>query len=232
MKNIVTVFIIALCFCFFSNDVHAQFFSPPVFNHEAAAKAGYGDGLCIRGLSSLVDNKYSEAYKYLYQAYDECDNAKAAAYLGIMFEHGLGVSVNRDTAKSLYTWSQKKGDSFGAGNLARINQYGFNDPTPECINKVLQVIRAREGMNSSSGYIIVPPASVDNGSSSSSGNNRRRLCPSCKGGCVCSVCGGKGEYWIETGMFTGRDTKKLITCSTCRGTKHCGVCRGNGYINF
>ena len=120
MKNIVTVFIIVLCFCFFSNDAHAQFFSPPVFNHEAAAKAGYGDGLCIRGLSNLVDKKYSEAYKYLYQAYDECDNAKAAAYLGIMFEHGLGVSVNRDTAKSLYTWSQKKGDSFGAGNLARI----------------------------------------------------------------------------------------------------------------
>ena len=87
-------------------------------------------------------------------------------------------------------------------------------------------------MNSSSGYMIVPPASVDNGSSSSSGNNRRRLCPSCKGGCICSVCGGKGEYWIETGMFTGRDTKKLITCSTCKGTKHCGVCRGNGYINF
>lgn len=216
MRNIATILILTICSCLFSIEVHAQFFFGPGVSTQSAAKAGMGDGLCIRGLSNLVAKNYSEAYKYLYQAYDEYDNAKAAAYLGIMFEHGLGVSVNQDKARFFYSWSQRNGNSFGAGNLNRINQYGFNDPTPECINHVLQIIRAREGMNSTPGYYGSPELNMGSSGSSNS------ACPGCGGTGACSTCDGVG-YWTDS-------TGEKHICGVCRGNKRCGVCRGKGHV--
>lgn len=78
--------------------------------------------------------------------------------------------------------------------------------------------------------------SYDNGISNSNGSvnthsSNGTSCNSCGGTGYCKACSGKGEYWIETGTFTGKDTNKLIKCPVCRGTKHCGVCRGLGRIN-
>ena len=58
-----------------------------------------------------------------------------------------------------------------------------------------------------------------------------RTCISCNGTGKCKTCNGKGEYYHETGYYTGNSGKTLTTCPVCRGTGRCGTCHGNGSIH-
>lgn len=70
--------------------------------------------------------------------------------------------------------------------------------------------------------------------SGSSGSTRSssssQICPSCRGTGNCSLCGGQGWYWQETGYYTGNSHKTKTTCPSCHGTGHCGTCHGMGKI--
>mgnify|MGYP002678529065 FL=1 len=195
---------------------------------EAAGRAGYRDGLCVRAFSALASHRYSDAYNYYWTAYDEYDSAEAAAHLGLMYEFGMGVSVNRDKARRFYTWASNNGDRLGSANLQRINNKGFMAATDETRQWVITQLCGIHGC--SAGSYPAPGSGYSSGSSSSSGRSSTR-CRSCGGTGLCTTCNGQGGYWEEVGYLTGTPNKKYITCPVCRGTKHCGVCRGVGSIN-
>lgn len=64
------------------------------------------------------------------------------------------------------------------------------------------------------------------GSSSSSG----RTCAGCRGTGICTACKGEGGYWLETGRYTGKNTKQWENCTGCHRSGKCGVCYGKGKI--
>lgn len=120
------------------------------------------------------------------------------------------------------------------GQILEINPFDIDNPgesafdkwctvyTPQTVqngNVLPFVPQGNLGMFSGGGY-----SSPNNSGSTSS------ICKGCNGLGKCTTCDGKGKYWEEVGLFTGQDTKKLITCPVCKGTGHCGVCHGRGSI--
>lgn len=223
MRKLTTLFILFIFSFFVSNEVHGQFLFGPNSSVDAAGKAGYAAGLYIRGQSYLAQCNPDEAFKCFHQAFKD-GNIEAATVLGTMFELGAGIKVNTDLAWELYNYAKDRGNQIAILAINRINRDGFYEPTEANRKRFYSAFRTDS--NNSGGNIVNPNV----GSSSGSTGNYRRACPSCNGGRICSSCGGRGEYWVETGTFTGRDTKKLVTCPVCRGTKHCGTCRGKGYF--
>lgn len=59
-----------------------------------------------------------------------------------------------------------------------------------------------------------------------------RRCAGCRGTGICTGCKGKGGYWVNSGMYTGKDSKTWVECFSCGGTGQCGVCYGKGYIEY
>lgn len=56
-----------------------------------------------------------------------------------------------------------------------------------------------------------------------------KICAGCNGTGRCTMCNGRGTYWLDdVGMYTGEDKKVLKTCSACNGTGQCQVCYGKG----
>lgn len=223
MRKLTILFTISIFSFFANNEVHGQFLFGPNSSLEAAAKAGRADGLYIRGINYLAQCNPDEAFKCFHQAYKD-GNIRAATALGNMFEVGAGIKANTDLAWELYNYAKDRGDQAAILCINRINRDGFYEPTEANRTRLYRAFGANS--NNSGGIVVNPNV----GSSAGSTGNYRRVCPSCNGGRICSSCGGRGEYWIETGTFTGRDTQKLVTCPVCRGTKHCGTCRGKGYF--
>lgn len=207
-------------------EVKAQFMFGPGVSVQDAGRAGYADGLCIRGVSCIVSYRFTEAYKYFSQAYNEYNSANAAAHLGLMYEVGMGVNADHDKAWQFYSWAKSKGNQLAAACIYRINNEGYWEATNENRKIVINKLCAANGINCPSGTYSVPNVGYGSGSSSS---NSHKKCGSCGGSGLCTTCNGQGAYWEEVGLFTG-GKKKYITCPVCRGNKHCGVCRGNGYI--
>lgn len=88
--------------------------------------------------------------------------------------------------------------------------------------------RAQGSVNTTTGVPINNGSMFDNtGNSSGSVNN---TCRSCGGSGVCRSCGGTRYYVIETGSYTGYDTKAVRDCPSCHGSGRCSTCYGSGRI--
>lgn len=61
-------------------------------------------------------------------------------------------------------------------------------------------------------------------------NSNGRICKSCSSTGECTACGGRGQYWVDSGIYTGSDSRTLVDCGSCGGSGKCRVCYGNGYI--
>ena len=86
--------------------------------------------------------------------------------------------------------------------------------------------------NNYTGYKISANSNmfIDNSSSSQSTSISSSQCRSCGGTGCCTLCGGRKQYWEETGLYTGNHTHTLVTCPSCNGSGNCKVCRGLGHI--
>lgn len=61
-------------------------------------------------------------------------------------------------------------------------------------------------------------------------NYNSSICNSCSGTGKCTACGGRGQYWVDSGMYTGSGSRTLVNCGSCGGSGNCGVCYGIGKI--
>mgnify|MGYP007069905615 CR=1 FL=1 len=68
-------------------------------------------------------------------------------------------------------------------------------------------------------------SSYSNNSSSSSVYTTCRIC---RGSGICTSCNGTGGYYVESGMYTGSDSRKWCDCPSCHGNKRCFNCYGSG----
>ena len=200
--------------------------------NEAMQKA-YNYGFFLRGKISLVTGDYEEAYDVFNKLFSENNSAEAALYLASMIELGMGVESKKDLALKLYKYAADLGNSDAKGALQRIKSSGYWEATDAKRLWFRQAIGAQMGVNVGSGnsgggyYQGVSPGGNSSGSQSSG-----RRCAGCNGTGRCTMCNGRGGYWLDTGMYTGQDTKKWQTCSACNGSGQCPVCYGKGFIRY
>lgn len=87
----------------------------------------------------------------------------------------------------------------------------------------------------SSSGVVVPtaPIIVTTPSVPSIGNTTTstvRTCPGCGGSGICTSCHGAGGYWVNSGSYTGSNSRTWVTCGVCHGSGRCGVCHGKGSL--
>lgn len=93
--------------------------------------------------------------------------------------------------------------------------------------KLISIYEFGQGGNSHNYYDNYFGNNINN---NSGGNNSSSAhhCNSCSGTGVCGSCNGQGRYWIDTGTYTGYDSRKLTNCAVCGGSGKCRVCYGKG----
>lgn len=62
----------------------------------------------------------------------------------------------------------------------------------------------------------------------SSGSSTYTTCRSCGGSGVCTSCNGKRGYYVDSGTYTGYNTRVWKDCPSCNGTGRCFNCHGTG----
>ena len=131
------------------------------------------------GLYALRNKKYTSALEKLKRS-AELGNNQAIAFIGNMYELGMGTEVNRQTAEMWYNKGAQKNDPHSINNLNRVSQYGFWSPTEaNCLRYIqnLNILWTQAGVKSQ--QII---NSVDwNTSSGYKKSNKSNVCNSCNG---------------------------------------------------
>lgn len=79
-----------------------------------------------------------------------------------------------------------------------------------------------------SGAYYAPVAPSTGGYSSPSTGSSSNICRICKGGGICTSCNGTGGYYVDSGTYTGYDTRVWYDCPSCHGSKRCFNCHGTG----
>lgn len=138
------------------------------------------------GLSALCNKSYSSALKYLERSAN-LGYAQAMSYVGNMYELGIGVEANTQTAKTWYNKGKDNNDNLSQANLNRIKQYGFWEATAS--NRRIYVQNLNDMWNLAGAMSAQIVNGMDWGTSSSSGSSSssRR-----SNSGVCSNCGGTG----------------------------------------
>lgn len=204
--------------------------------NEAMQKAyNYGANLMamLMGKSALVRGDYEEAYNLFDKLFSEENSAEAALYLGAMVELGMGMESKKSLALKLYKYAADLGNSDAKAALQRIKSSGYWEATDAKRLWFRQALSVQTGVsmspgNSGGGYY----QGVSPGGNSSGSQSSGRRCAGCNGTGRCTMCNGRGGYWLDTGMYTGQDTKKWHTCSACNGSGQCQVCYGKGFIRY
>ena len=193
----------------------------PDYQQEQAANRGYADGVCIRGKVELSNGNYDSAFEAFSEAFEH-DSKEAIAFLGVCFELGMGIDVDRKMAVDLYNYGYKLNVAECVEAVKRINSSGFwaaNDDTRKRFSQLI-----RNVMNVTAGESMSVPHSGSGGHHSSSGN----ICSGCGGTGDCTGCGGTGKM-KSTAVYTDGHTM-ISDCPVCKGTGRCGVCRGSGRL--
>lgn len=137
------------------------------------------------GLNALMEKSYSSALKYFKRS-ARLGNNPAIAYIGNMYELGMGVGVNTETAKAWYIKGNNRGDNLSASNLKRVKQYGFWKANATNRSTYIQNLKNLSNMAAIMSQQIVDGMDWES-SSGSSGSSKRR-----SSGGICSSCGGTG----------------------------------------
>ena len=90
--------------------------------HLAAFAASFEDGV-----TAFRDGRYQKAYALLYPLAERSD-PNAQAFIGVMYERGLGVARDYAVALTWYEASSKQGNALGTLYLARMYQRGTGIP--------------------------------------------------------------------------------------------------------
>lgn len=106
------------------------------------------------------------------------------------------------------------------------------------VNGIMMFNYSRNGANQNLKPMIEGQASMgmsnfsnNNSSSSSSSSSSGGIqCRSCNGTGKCTMCNGNGRYWVQTGIYIGKDIKEYTDCAGCHATGNCQVCHGQGSI--
>lgn len=198
--------------------------------YEEGKKDFYKSYLVGQGETYMAQRNYEAAYEKFLEAYDEYDSEDAAIHLGMMYELGIYVSINRDKAYRFYKWAVGMNYYPAKQVIERINSEGWFPATDEMRNRWIGIIAAKQNAgggynpNFSGGY------NSDGGAGSSSS---RTQCRSCHGTGKCTMCSGQGGYWLkDTGMYVGKNIDTYKTCSQCHGTGNCRGCGGSGSLNY
>lgn len=199
------------------------------------AAADYGACLMIvsLGKDAIINGNYDDAWKKLKEAMSEYDSAEAYLYLGAMIELGMGVESKKDLAFKCYKYAADLGNSDAKAALQRIKSSGYWSATEEKRLQFRQALSIQMGVsmtpvNSGGGIYQGGNSGVNSSESYSNG----RSCAGCSGTGKCTMCNGKGGYWLDTGMYTGEDIKNWKTCTACHGSGQCQVCFGKGFIRY
>lgn len=180
------------------------------------------------GLSSLRQKAYNSALKYLKRS-AELGNGQAMAYVGNMYELGLGVEANTQTAKLWYNKGSNKNNNLSLSNLNRIKKYGFWRATVS--NRQNYIQNLNDIWNLAGAISQQTINNMDWGTSSSSGRSNSSTyttCRVCGGTKKCTSCHGKGGEWRNTGYYTGSGNNSWINCPSCKGSRRCFNCNGTG----
>ena len=145
----------------------------------------------------------------------------------------MGMESKKSLALKLYKYAADLGNSDAKAALQRIKSSGYWEATDAKRLWFRQALSVQTGVsmspgNSGGGYY----QGVSPGGNSSGSQSSGRRCAGCNGTGRCTMCNGRGGYWLDTGMYTGQDTKKWQTCSACNGSGQCQVCYGKGFIRY
>jgi hypothetical protein len=77
--------------------------------------------------SAYMQKNFEEALKLFQSAADHGD-ATAQFYLGVMYEHGLGIPQDYETALKFYRWASEQGFPRAENNLASMYEHGRGVP--------------------------------------------------------------------------------------------------------
>lgn len=137
------------------------------------------------GRNALMEKSYSSALRYFKRSV-RLGNNLAIAYIGNMYELGMGVEVNTETAKAWYNKGNNRGDNLSTNNLKRVRRYGFWKANSKNRSTYIQNLKNISNMAAIMSQQIVDGMDWGTSSSSSGSNNRR------SSGGACSNCGGTG----------------------------------------
>ena len=188
-------------------------------NNPNALQAGITENL---GRGFVWEECYEKAYEDLEILTEEHDDSKGYLIMGWMNEMGIGTSQSRSYAKKCYGWGADNGNKQCKKELQRINNGKYLNETNEKNFKKYYADLV------TTAYSISQSINWDSGSSSySSGSSiGGRTCAGCGGTGHCTGCRGKGEYWVDSGMYS----KSMVSCGSCGGSGRCRVCYGKGKL--
>lgn len=186
------------------------------------------------GMQALMNKSYNYALKCLKRS-AELGNGSAMAYVGNMYELGLGVEVNTQTARTWYNKGYNINDNLSTINLNRVKEYGFWESNASNRSTYIQNLKSISDIAKLMSFQIINGMDFGSSSGSSSSSGRRSRsssgtgqseygyvnCTHCHGSGRCSVCNGQG--WVYSTY-----TQNPSSCSSCQGRKKCVFCQGNG----
>lgn len=152
------------------------------------------------GIRALIQKSYSSALNYLKRS-AELGNGSAMAYVGNMYELGLGVEVNTQTARAWYNKGRNRNDNLSVSNLNRVKQYGFWKANTSNRTTYIQNLKNLSNMAELMSFQIVNGmdwGSSSSSSSSSSQHSSSGVCTSCRGTGVSPIpnSGGSLSSWV------------------------------------
>lgn len=198
--------------------------------YQQAYDFGYWSMRVTSAKISLAYGNYQVAYRVFEEA-SRHNVVDAFCYLAVCYELGMGTSVDRNQAYRLYALASQYGNADGYAALRRIKNEGFWSATNQqrtqfCNNLKIQ-LESRYGRYPGGGNVD----GSDNYHDPDYDPYKGRRCAGCSGTGQCTMCKGKGGYWLNVGMYTGKDLKEWTTCSGCHGSGNCAVCYGKGWID-
>lgn len=191
---------------------------------------GYATMMFSYAKMNLAHNEYKLAADKLYDLATKYDYTSAFAYLGICYEIGIGFQTNRNLAKQWYNKGAQQGDFECNEALKRIAREGFWPATDRQRRLFCQRVKAVFDAQYNSHIYSTPSMGGNSNGSSDNSNNNHVRCAGCQGTGMCSMCSGKGGYYIEPYIYSGDNTKVWKECSVCYGKKSCKYCWGRGCV--
>ncbi|MBR2206061.1 MAG: sel1 repeat family protein [Prevotella sp.] len=167
------------------------------------------------GINALMRKSYSTAMKYLKRS-AELGNGSAMAYVGNMYELGLGVEANTQTAKTWYNKGRNRRDNLSISNLNRVQQHGFWKASASNRSTYIQNLINLSNMAAVMSQQIVNGMDWGTSSGSGGGSPSRR-----SNSGICSTCGGTGVSPISN---SGGSLSSWVAYYNSEGNKcpYCG----------
>lgn len=181
---------------------------------------------------ALCKKNYDYAYLLFSDLYTNSDKhtnvAESAYWMGICYELGFGVRVNRDKAWEFYNFSQRNGFHKAAYEINRINSNGFYVANEHQRKEYLQRLATEKNMEYMQTSINYQMSKENEKTINEMIEDRRqersnetRFCPQCKG---TGTYSNPNEKYFSSGLYMCKNCGKKQSY----GYHHSCVCKRCG----